>query len=74
MTDVLEVNCTTGEVVTRPMTADELAAQAASAAQAVADAAAKADENAAKEAAKQTAIAKLAAIGLTADDVNALLG
>lgn len=70
----LEVNCETGEVTTRSMTADEIAARAAATAQAEADAKAKADENAAKEAAKQTAIAKLAAIGLTADDVNALLG
>ena len=77
MTDTptaLEVNCETGEVTTRELTADEIAARAAATAQAEADAKAKADENAAKEAAKQTAIAKLAAIGLTADDVNALLG
>ena len=39
-----------------------------------ADAKAKADADAAKAAAKSRAIAKLAALGLTADDVNALLG
>ena len=70
----VEVNCETGEVTTRELTADEIAAQAASAAQAQADADAKADADAAKAAAKDAAIAKLAAIGLTADDVNALLG
>ena len=70
----LEVNCETGEVTTRELTADEIAAQAASAAQAVADAAAKADENAAKEAALASAQAKLATLGLTADEVAAVTG
>ena len=77
MTDTptaVEVNCETGEVTTRPLTAEEIAAQAAAQAQAEADAKAKADADAAKAAAKDAAIAKLAALGLTADDVNALLG
>ena len=64
----VEVNCETQVVTTRPLTAEEIAAQAE------ADAKAKADADAAKAAAKDAAIAKLAAIGLTADDVNALLG
>ena len=68
----VEVNCETGEVTTRELTADEIAAQAASAAQAQADADAKADADAAKAAAKDAAIAKLAALGLTADEVAAL--
>ena len=77
MTDApiaVEVNCETGEVTERPLTAEEIAANEAAAAQAEADAKAKADADAAKAAAKDAAIAKLAAIGLTADDVNALLG
>ena len=73
MADVIEVNCATGEVVTRPMTADELAAQEASAAQAQAEADAKAKAEADMAAKLATVNAKLAAIGLTADDLNTLL-
>ena len=69
---VAETNCLTGEQTIRPMTADEIAAQAAAQAQAEADAKAKADADAAKAAAKDAAIAKLAALGLTADEVAAL--
>ena len=74
MATVLEIDCTTGIQTEREQTPEEVAAQAAMA-QAQADkAAADAAAQAAKDAAKQAAIAKLAAIGLTADDVNALLG
>jgi hypothetical protein len=68
----VEVNCETGEVTTRPLTADEIAAQQAAAAQAEADAQAKATAEAAVAAAKASAQAKLAALGLTADEVAAL--
>ena len=70
----VEVNCETGEVTTRELTPDEIAAQAAAAAQAEADRVAREAEAAAKAAAKDAAVAKLAALGLTADDVAALLG
>ena len=74
MGTVIEIDCTTGIQTEREQTPEEVAAQAAMA-QAQADkAAADAAAQAAKDAAKQAAIAKLAAIGLTADDVNALLG
>jgi len=76
MTDApiaVEVNCETGEVTERPLTAEEIAANEAAAAQAEADAKAKADADAAKAAAKEAALAKLAALGLTADEVAAIL-
>ena len=58
----------------REMNDDEFAEFTAMQTQAQADAEAKATADAAAQAAKQAAIAKLAAIGLTADDVNALFG
>jgi len=72
MADVIEVNCETGEVVTRPQTAEEIAAAEAAAAQAAADAKAQADAEAAAAAAKASAEAKLAALGLTAEEIAAL--
>jgi hypothetical protein len=68
MTTVQEHNATTGEVVVRPMTDEEIA-------QAELD---RASIEALKEAqiaadlAKETAQAKLAALGLTTDDLKAL--
>jgi hypothetical protein len=68
----IEVNCETGEVTERPLTAEEIA-------QREADAAAFAEQKAAEEAAaeavaeaKASAEAKLAALGLTADEIAAL--
>ena len=69
---VIEVDCTTGIVTERPMTADEIAAQQATAAQAQADAEAKAAADKATADAKASALAKLTALGLTADEVAAL--
>lgn len=68
-----EVNVTTGEVIKREPTPEELAQEAldhaaAAAAQAEQDAA-----EAAKIAAKESARAKLAAIGLTEDEIAALI-
>ena len=54
----IEVNCATGEVVERPLTAEEIAQREA--------------EEAAKAEAKAAAEAKLAALGLTADEIAAL--
>ncbi len=68
----IEVNCETGEVTERPLTAAEITQREADAA---AYAAAKAEEEAAKaatEVAKASAQAKLAALGLTADEIAAL--
>lgn len=64
----IEANVTTGEVIEREMTAEEilqdLANQAAAAAQE--------EAAAAKAATKAAATAKLAALGLTEDDLKAL--
>ena len=59
------VNCETGQVEERPLTAEEIAQREADAAAAAA---------AAKAAAKASALAKLEALGLTADEASALLG
>jgi hypothetical protein len=75
MTEVLtttEVNCETGEVTVRPLTAEEIS-------QREADAAAFATEQAEREAAaealaaaKASAQAKLSELGLSADEIAAL--
>ncbi len=70
----IEINCETGEVTERPLTAEEIAANEAAQAKAEADALAAEEEAAAKAAAKASAQAKLATLGLTADEVSALLG
>jgi hypothetical protein len=72
MTNAIEINCTTGEVTERPLTADEIAANEASAAQAEADRTAAEAEAAAKAEAKASAEAKLAALGLTTEEISAL--
>jgi len=74
MTTAIEINCETGEVTERPLTAEEIAANEAAQAQAAASALAAEEEAAAKAAAKASAQAKLATLGLTADEVAALLG
>ncbi len=72
MTIAIEVNCATGEVVERPLTAEELAQREVdAAAYAVEQAEREAAEQAA-QAAKESAQAKLAALGLTADEIAAL--
>lgn len=73
MTDTLmavEVNCETGEVTERPLTAEEIAANEAAAAQAEADRAA-AEVKAAADAEAKTAL--LAKLGITADEAKLLL-
>lgn len=70
----VEINCETGEVTERPLTAEEIADQQARIAQAEAQRLVAEEEAAAKAAAKASAQAKLATLGLTADEVAALLG
>ena len=67
-----EVNCETGEVTVRPLTDEEIANLEALATQAEAERAAREAEAAADAAAKESAQAKLAALGLTADEIAAL--
>jgi hypothetical protein len=72
MGTVIEVDCTTGISTEREQTPDEIAAQEAMAAQAEADRVAREAEAAAVAAAKESAQAKLAALGLTAEEIAAL--
>lgn len=72
MTTAVEINCETGEVTERPLTAEELAQREAVAAQLEADRVAREAEAAAVTAAKEAAHNKLAALGLTADEIAAL--
>lgn len=68
----IEINCTTGKVTERPLTAEEIAQNKADAAVL---AAREAEKNAAETAAataKASAEAKLAALGLTAEEIAAL--
>lgn len=70
MTTAIEVNCATGEVIERPLTADEIAANEAAAAQAEADRKAAEAEAKAKAQAKADLLAKL---GITAEEAALLL-
>lgn len=70
MSVAVEVNCTTGEVIERPLTAEELAANEAAAAQAEADRLAAEAKAAADAEAKAALLAKL---GITADEAKLLL-
>ena len=70
MTTAIEVNCSTGEVTERPLTAEEIAANEAAAAQAEADRAAAEVKAAADAEAKAALLAKL---GITADEAKLLL-
>jgi|LakMenEpi03Aug12_release.lakeMendotaPanAssembly.Ray.scaffolds.fasta_scaffold4919980_1 hypothetical protein len=68
----IEINCTTGEEIIRPLTEDEIAerniaAQAYEAQKTEADAIA-----AANAIAKESAQSKLAALGLTAEEIAAI--
>jgi hypothetical protein len=70
---VVEVDCTTGESITRAMTAEEQAAQAEMAAE---TAKLQAEEAAAAQAeaeAKASALTKLTVLGLTVEEAKALL-
>jgi hypothetical protein len=72
MTIAIEVNCETGEVIERPLTAEEIAANEAAAAQAAAEAHEAEVAAQAVADAKASAEAKLASLGLTAEEIAAL--
>jgi hypothetical protein len=68
----IEVNCETGEVIERPLTTEEIAANEAAAAETAARAhEAEVAAQAAADA-KASAEAKLAALGLSAEEIAAL--
>ena len=75
MTDAptkIVVDCSTGEVQELPLTAEEISQREADAAKFAEEQAAREAEQAAIEAAKASAQAKLAALGLSADEIAAL--
>ena len=67
MTTAIEINCETGEVIERPLTADEIKAQEAAQVQAEAD-------RLAIEAKAEAKAALLAKLGITAEEAALLLG
>ena len=71
MTTAIEINCTTGEVTERELTADELAQREADA-KAYADEKAKEDADKAAKAVEKAAL--LDKLGITADEAALLLG
>lgn len=68
------VDCSTGEETVLPLTAEEIAQLEESRAAAEAARLAAEEEAAAKAAAKASALAKLAALGLTAEEAAAIVG
>ena len=73
MTDTkIVVNCETGETTVVTLTSEEIAQREADAAAFAAEQAVREAEAAAAQAAKEAAHAKLAALGLTADEIAAL--
>jgi hypothetical protein len=69
-----EINATTGEIIRREATAEELAQEALDHAAAAAANAERDAAEAARIASKESARAKLAALGLTESEINALVG
>jgi hypothetical protein len=67
-------NCRTGEIVERPATPEEIALLNAQKEAADAQSEANAARDAAEAASKESARAKLAALGLTESEINALVG
>jgi hypothetical protein len=70
----LVIDCETGEQTVVPLTEEELAERELMQLQAIADQEQREADAAAKEAAKASAIAKLAALGLSDTEISALLG
>jgi hypothetical protein len=68
----VEVNCTTGETTTRPLTTEEIAQREIDLAAAVAQRAAREAAEQATAAAKGAAQQKLLSLGLTAEEIAAL--
>ena len=74
MTEFIEINADTGEVIERNYTVAEAKERDGRQAQAAKDTADKLAITEAKAAAKQSAQAKLAALGLTEEEVASILG
>lgn len=75
MSDIaIEVNCETGEVIERPLTADEIAEREAQALIAAQEQAEREAAEAQKAQDRADAIATLTGLGLTEAQIQALLG
>jgi len=74
MATKLIINCSTGEKTEVELTAEEIAQREADAALFAEQEAARQAEQEAKAEAKASAVAKLSSLGLTEDEVSALLG
>jgi len=74
MSTVIEVNCATGQVTERELTAEENAQREADSVAAAEVQAAVDAEQAAKDAARESAVAKLALLGLSDVEIAALVG
>lgn len=74
MSTVIEVNCATGQVTERELTAEENAQREADAAVAAEQQLLIDAERAEVDAARESAVAKLSALGLTDVEVQALVG
>lgn len=72
METIIEVNCETGETIERELTEAEIAQRQIDAEKEIIESQERAAAIAAAEAAKAAAQAKLAALGLTVDDLKAL--
>ena len=72
MPTAVEVNCETNETIVRPLTAEEIAEREAQAQAFAKEQAEREAEANAIAAAKEAAHAKLAAVGLTPDEIAAL--
>jgi hypothetical protein len=72
MTNKIVVDCSTGEVQEIALTAEEIAEREAMAAEYAVQKAQEEADKAAAEAAKESANAKLAALGLTAEEIAAI--
>jgi hypothetical protein len=70
----LVIDCETGEQTVVPLTEEELAERELMQLQAIAEQEQREADAAAKEVAKASAIAKLAALGLSDTEISALLG
>ena len=74
MSDIaIEVNCETGEVIERPLTAEEIAEREAEALKAAEEQAQREAEEAQKAQDRADAIAALEGLGLTEAQINALI-
>jgi hypothetical protein len=74
MADIIEIDAITGERIERSFTPEEIAQRELDIAEYNAAQLAREQEEANKLAAKQSALAKLTALGLTEEEVLALLG